>query len=157
MEVWPGKPYPLGATFDGSGTNFSVFDELAEQVVLCLFDNQGRETQVVLSEQTAHCWHAYLPEVEPGQRYGYRVHGPWNPTEGLRCLPSKLLMDPYAKAYDSQVQWNDAVYGYQKGNNGDQPNQADSAPFVPKSVVTNPFFDWEGDRPLQIPLHETII
>jgi isoamylase len=157
MEMWQGKPYPLGATFDGSGTNFSVFDEVAEQVVLCLFDDEGNETQLELSEQTAHCWHAYLPEVQPGQRYGYRVYGPWDPPRGLRCLPSKLLLDPYAKAFDGQVRWDSAVYSHQNGDPDGPPNHADSAPFVPKSVVINPFFDWDGDRPLGIPLHDTII
>ena len=100
MQIWPGKPYPLGATFDGGGTNFSVFSELAERVELCLFDDEGHETRVDLPESTALCWHGYLPNVRPGQQYGFRVHGPWAPEQGLWCNPSKLLLDPYAKAID---------------------------------------------------------
>ena len=97
MKVWPGTPYPLGATYDGAGTNFSVFSEVAERIELCLFDEAGRETGVALPEVTGHCWHGYLPGVEPGQRYGFRVHGPWAPEQGKRCNPAKLLLDPYAK------------------------------------------------------------
>jgi glycogen operon protein len=96
MEVWPGSPYPLGATFDGAGTNFSIFSDVAKRVELCLFDEQRAETRVVLPEVSGHCWHGYLPEVRPGQRYGYRVHGPYEPERGHRCNHHKLLLDPYA-------------------------------------------------------------
>jgi isoamylase len=112
MKVWPGKPYPLGATDDGMGTNFSLFSEVAERVELCLFDENGEETRVHLPEVTAFCWHGYLPETEPGLRYGYRVHGPWAPEHGSRCNPNKLLLDPYAKAVEGQVDWNEAVFPY---------------------------------------------
>ena len=112
MKVWPGNAYPLGAVFDGSGTNFSLFSEIAERVELCLFDDEGAEQRVDLPEVTGYCWHGYLPTVEPGQRYGFRVHGPWDPSRGHWCNPSKLLLDPYAKAIDGQVQWDEAVFGY---------------------------------------------
>src|SRR5687767_9775263 len=100
LEVWPGNSYPLGATYDGAGTNFSLFSEVADAVDLCLFDDEGAEARVRLTEVDAFCWHAYLPRVAPGQRYGFRVHGPWAPAEGHRCDPSKLLLDPYAKAIE---------------------------------------------------------
>lgn len=103
MLIWPGRPYPLGATYDGSGTNFALFSEAAEAVELCLLDAAHNEQRVQLTEVDAHVWHAYLPSVKPGQRYGYRVHGPYDPAKGLRCDPSKLLLDPYAKAIDGQV------------------------------------------------------
>jgi isoamylase len=157
MRVWPGKPYPLGANYDGMGTNFSLFSEVAERVELCLFDENGQETRVDLPEVTAFCWHGYLPEVEPGRRYGYRVHGPWAPEHGSRCNPNKLLLDPYAKAVEGEVNWNEAVFPYRFADPEGSFNEDDSAPFVPRSVVINPFFDWENDRPLGRPLHETII
>jgi len=157
MKVWPGNAYPLGAVFDGSGTNFSLFSEIAERVELCLFDDEGAEQRVDLPEVTGYCWHGYLPTVEPGQRYGFRVHGPWDPSRGHWCNPSKLLLDPYAKAIDGQVQWDEAVFGYVFQEGPDTPSESDSAPFVPKGVVHQPHFDWSGDRRLQLPWHETII
>jgi len=157
MEIWPGKPYPLGATYDGMGTNFSLFSEVAEKVELCLFDEDGKETRITLPEVTALCWHGYLPRVSPGQRYGYRIHGPWNPTEGLRCNSSKLLMDPYAKAVEGEINWDEAVFSYHFNGNEDEINEMDSAAFVPKSIVINPFFDWENDRHLEKPLNESLI
>src|ERR1044071_743317 len=127
MQIWPGSAYPLGATFDGSGTNFAIFSEVAEQVELCLFDGRGRkETRVPLSEVDGFVWHAYLPTVQPGQRYGYRVTGPYDPTRGLRCNPNKLLLDPYAKAIDGRNQWNEALFGYRFGH-PESVNDADSA------------------------------
>jgi glycogen operon protein len=155
IETWPGHPYPLGATYDGAGTNFSIFSEVAEGVELCLFDD-GNEARVTFDELDAHCWHAYLPSVGPGQRYGYRVHGPWDPAQGLRCNPNKLLLDPYAKAIDGEVDWDQACFGYTFGDENSR-NDDDSAPHVPKSVVHNPYFDWSNDRPPSTPLHETII
>jgi glycogen operon protein len=116
VNVWPGNPYPLGATFDGAGTNFALFSEIAEQVVLCLYDDAGAETQVELHEVDGFVWHGYLPTVEPGQRYGYRIHGPYDPAKGQRCNPNKLLIDPYAKALDGPVQWDEAVFGYPFGS-----------------------------------------
>jgi isoamylase len=157
LKIWPGQPYPLGATYDGAGTNFSVFSECATKVELCLFDDDDSERRLSLPEVTAFCWHGYVPEVGPGQRYGYRVHGAWNPSEGSRCTPSKLLLDPYAKAIDGDVKWNEALFGYRFGDPDGPLNDADSAPFMPKSVVAQPFFDWGNDRPPQVPWHETII
>jgi isoamylase len=157
MKIQPGTPYPLGATYDGAGTNFSIFSEMAERVELCLFDEQGHETRIDLPEVTALCWHGYLPNVVPGQRYGFRVHGPWNPDAGQRCNPSKLLLDPYAKAVEGEVQWNEAVFPYHFGEPDTSRNDLDSGPFMPKCVVTNPFFDWGNDRPPRVPMHESVI
>jgi isoamylase len=157
VRIDPGNAYPLGATYDGAGTNFAVFSEVAERVELCLFDEAGVETRVDLPEVTAFCWHGYLPQVGPGQRYGFRVHGPWAPEAGHRCLPAKLLLDPYAKAIDGEVRWDEAVYDHRFADPDGGPNEAGSAPFMPKSVVVNPYFDWGNDRPLCIPAHETVI
>jgi isoamylase len=157
MKVYPGVPYPLGATYDGAGTNFSIFSEVAERVELCLFDEGGGETRVELPEMTALCWHGYLPNVVPGQRYGYRVYGPWAPNEGNRCNPAKLLLDPYAKAIEGEVRWNEAVFPYRFGDPEGPPNGADSAPYMPKPVVTNPFFDWGNDRPPRTPPNRSIL
>ncbi|HYQ97913.1 MAG TPA: hypothetical protein VEO92_06050, partial [Candidatus Nitrosocosmicus sp.] len=109
MKVWPGNNYPLGASYDGAGTTFSVFSEVAERVELCLFDEQGNESRCGLAETTSLCWHGYLPNIVPGQRYGFRVHGAWAPGDGVRCSPAKLLLDPYARAVEGQVNWNEAV------------------------------------------------
>ena len=155
-EVWPGSPYPLGASYDGAGTNFSVFSEMAEGIELCLFGDEG-ETRVPLPETTAYCWHAYLPGVLPGQRYGYRAHGPYNPEAGERCNPHKLLLDPYAKAVDGEVAWGPAVYPYPLGGDPDLCDDQDSAASMPKSVVINPFFDWGTDHPPRTPWHETVL
>jgi isoamylase len=166
--IWPGTPYPLGATWDGhgsgngngngngKGTNFSLFSEVAERVELCLFDGGGRESRLELPEVTGFCWHGYLPGVGPGQRYGYRVYGPWNPSAGHRCNPAKLLLDPYGKAVAGQVVWNPAVLPYQS-EAPDKPSGEDSAPFVPRNVVIDPSFDWTGDRPPHTPLHESVL
>ena len=122
-------------------TTFSVFSEVAERVELCLFDDTGAETRVPIEEVDAYCWHAYLPSVGPGQRYGYRVHGPWEPHKGLRANPAKLLLDPYARAIEGQVDWDQACFGYDFDDH-DRRNDDDSAAHVPKCVVHNPFFDW---------------
>jgi isoamylase len=156
IENWPGRPYPLGAAYDGGGTNFSLFSEMAEGVELCLFDDEGGEERLRLEEIDAFVWHAYLPTVGPGQRYGYRVHGPWAPEHGQRCNPAKLLLDPYAKAIEGQVDWNPACFPYTFGDE-DSRNDDDSAPFVPRSVVHNPFFDWGNDRPPDVELNESVI
>ena len=156
MRPWPGHAYPLGATYDGAGTNFALFSEVAERVELCLFSARGKETRVTLTEVDGFVHHGYLPTVEPGQRYGFRVHGPYDPARGLRCNPSKLLVDPYAKALDGPVAWDEAVFGYPFGD-PDGRNDTDSARYVPKSVVVNPFFDWGTDRSPRIPYHETVI
>lgn len=156
METWPGSPYPLGATFDGSGTNFALFSEVAEKVELCLFDDGGVETRVELIEIDAHVWHAYLPQVQPGQRYGYRVHGPYDPATGRRCNPNKLLLDPYAKATSGDIDWDQALYSYNFGDPNSR-NDEDSAKHMMMGVVINPFFDWAGDRHPRVPYNETVI
>jgi isoamylase len=112
MQVWPGNAYPLGATYDGSGTNFAIFSEAADKVELCLFDESGEETRVELTEVDAYVWHCYLPQVQPGQLYGYRVHGPYEPEHGTRCNPNKLLLDPYAKATSRDIDWDQSLFGY---------------------------------------------
>src|SRR5687768_17190345 len=112
MQIWPGAPYPLGATYDGAGTNFAVFSAVAEQVELCLFDAEGVETRLPMLERDAFVWHSYLPRVAPGQQYGFRVHGPFDPKRGHRCNPNKLLLDPYAKAIEGDIDWHESVYSY---------------------------------------------
>jgi isoamylase len=156
MEVWPGAPYPLGATYDGAGTNFAVFSDVATSVELCLFGSRGAETRIPMTEQDALVWHAYLPRVSPGQRYGYRVHGPYEPQHGHRCDPSKLLMDPYAKALEGAIDWAQACFSYDFGDPS-RRNTTDSAPHTMKSVVINPFFDWQEDRSPRRQYHETVI
>ncbi len=156
MQVWPGSAYPLGATFDGNGTNFALFSEGAEKVELCLFGDRGKESRVELVDVDAHVWHAYLPTVQPGQRYGYRVYGPNDPENGQRFNPNKLLLDPYAKAVEGQVEWGQSVFGYNFGD-PDSRNDDDSAQAMMKGVVINPFFDWAGDRQPKTPYAESII
>ena len=155
LAVWPGRPNPLGATWDGSGTNFAIFSEAAERIELCLFDD-GVERRVTLPESTAFVHHGYLPDVGPGQHYGFRVHGPWSPATGTRCNPHKLLIDPYAKAIEGDVTWSRAVYA-QHADDPDVMGTVDSAPFMPKSVVVNPYFDWSGDHAPDVPLHKSLI
>jgi glycogen operon protein len=156
-EIWPGEPFPLGATWDGHGTNFSIFSEVGSRVELCLFDDSGQQEIVRLSEVTAFCWHGYVPGVGPGQRYGFRVDGPWAPADGHRCNAAKLLLDPYARAVSGPIQWGPAVLPYTIGSDGNDKSDEDSAPFVPRSIVVDPNFDWGGDRLLRRPLHETVI
>ena len=155
-RVWPGSAYPLGATYDGSGTNFALFSEVAERVELCLFDDAGVETRYDLPEVDAFVWHGYLPNVSAGQRYGYRVHGPYDPEAGHRCNPSKLLLDPYAKAVEGEIDWAQACFSYTWGDE-DSFNEEDSAPHMSKCVVISPFFDWDNDRSPRTPYNETII
>jgi len=162
MRIWPGTPYPLGATWDGWGTNFTLFSEVAERVELCLFDEADDgsgtliETRVELTEVDGFVWHGYLPGIAPGQRYGYRVDGPYDPPRGLRCDGSKLLLDPYSKAIEGDIRWDESLFDYQFAN-PKKRNTADSAAHMPKNVVINPFFDWGNDRAPQTPYHETII
>jgi len=201
MRIWPGTAYPLGATWDGSGTNFALFSEAANRVEVCLFDDDdsgsrgamsstggrspglaptggrpprsapsrgaglstgGRipgpacETRIELTETDGFVWHGYLPGVGPGTRYGYRVHGAYDPGRGHRCNPAKLLLDPYAKAVQGQVSWNESLFSYHFADPA-RLNTTDSAPYMPKNVVINPFFDWHDDRPPRIPYHDTII
>jgi glycogen operon protein len=146
--LWLGEPFPLGATWDGVGTNFAIYSESAELVELCLFADDGSETRYGLPESTAFVHHGYLPGVGPGQRYGFRVHGVYEPHRGLRANPAKLLLDPYARAVDGEVSWHPALWGN---------HPADSAGYVPRSVVVDPAFDWGDDRPPRTPWHHTII
>ena len=156
MQVWPGSSYPLGATYDGRGTNFALFSEVAERVELCLFDDARTETRIEFTEVDAHVWHAYLPQTDPGQRYGYRIHGPYDPAGGVRCNPNKLLLDPYAKAVEGTIDWDQSLFGYTFGDE-DSRNDDDSASRTMLGVVINPFFDWTGDRRLNIPYNESLI
>src|SRR5271170_694269 len=163
--VWPGSSYPLGATFDGGGTNFAVFSEIAEKVELCLIGKSCDETRIPLDEVDGYVWHAYLPGVTPGQRYGFRVHGPFDPAAGHRCDPSKLLLDPYGKAFDGLFTFGQALFSYDLtavDTNGDTaitgtPPMIDSLGHTMTSVVINPFFDWAFDRAPLTPYHETVI
>jgi isoamylase len=157
MEVWPGEPFPLGANYDGRGTNFSLFSEAATRVEVCLFDGGALETRINLPEVTALCWHGYLPGVTPGQRYGFRVHGPWSPDEGYWCNPNKLLLDPYAKAVDGAWAWDESMFAYHFDNPDGSRNVLDSAPHMPKSVVVEQSFDWGNDHPPRTPWHKTVV
>jgi glycogen operon protein len=155
-RTWPGRPYPLGAQFDGYGTNFAVYSGVAERVELCLFDpgETRTEARIELNRGIGQIWHAYLPMIGPGTRYGFRVHGPWDPSRGLRCNPNKLLVDPYARAISEGLHWGTAL----RGDNGDGgPSTEDSAPHTLRSVVMQPYFDWGNDRRLEIPWSETVI
>jgi isoamylase len=155
-EVWPGAAYPLGATFDGAGTNLAIFSEAAERVEVCLFDADGTETRIEVGEVDAYVWHCYLPSVQPGQRYGYRVHGVNDPTNGCRCNPHKVLLDPYAKAMCGAFDWHPSLFGYDFGQ-PDSINPDDSAGHGMLGVVINPFFDWMGDRPPRTPYAQSVI
>jgi isoamylase len=156
MDPLKGRHYPLGVTVSDDGANFAVRSEIADAVEICLFHPDGDEERVELPERTAHVFHGGLPGVGAGQRYGLRVHGPWNPVEGLRCNPAKLLLDPYATAIDGQVQWGEEVFGHHF-DDPERRNDADSAPYMPRCVITASDFDWGLDRPPRVPLDETII
>ncbi|MEU9475785.1 glycogen debranching protein GlgX [Streptomyces sp. NPDC048191] len=153
LPVWSGQPYPLGAAFDGQGTNFALFSEVAERVELILVDDAGTETPVRLQEVDGFVWHAYLPGIGPGRRYGYRVHGPWQPSLGHRCNPAKLLLDPYARAVDGQIDNHASLY--ERAPDGPAP--ADSAGHSMLGVVTDPYFDWGDDRPPRTPYSDSVI
>lgn len=162
MKAWPGKPYPLGATWDGQGVNFALFSEHAVGVELCLFDAPDAPAErfrIRMTEQTDYVWHVYLPTVQPGQLYGYRVYGPFEPEEGQRFNPAKLLIDPYAKAIDGRIEWSDAMFGYPMGEEEADLLQdfQDSAPGMNMGVVIDPAFDWGNDQPPSTPLHKSII
>ncbi|WP_405793509.1 glycogen debranching protein GlgX [Streptomyces sp. NBC_01506] len=156
MQVWPGQTYPLGATYDGAGTNFAVYSEAAHRIELCLLHDDGSETAVELREADAFVRHAYLPGIMPGQRYGFRVHGPYEPENGQRCNSAKLLLDPYARAISGSIDWNESVYGYHFGR-PDSRNDMDSAPHTMTAVVVNPYFDWGDDRRPRTDYHRTVI
>ncbi len=158
----PGRPYPLGATWDGAGVNFALFSEHATAVALCLYDERdpGKEVrQIRVEQRTDQVWHVYLPGVRPGTLYAFRVNGPYEPRQGHRFNPAKALLDPYARAIAGTLQWNDVFFGYRAGDPaGDvRPDDRDSAPHLPKSVVVDPTFDWEGDRPPQTRWSRTVI
>jgi isoamylase len=160
LRVWRGEPYPLGATWDGGGVNFAIFSENATSVELCLYESDGsNEQRVTMAEQTDLVWHCYLPEARPGWRYGYRVHGPYEPHHGHRFNANKLLIDPYAKRIDGSISWSDRLFGYRIGGDAEdlEPDGRDSAPSVPKSVVINPAFVWGHDRLLRTPLSRTLV
>lgn len=162
LNVYPGNPYPLGATWDGHGINFALYADNATDVELCLFatsDDEVESVKIKLVERTHHVWHAYFPELRPGQLYGYRVHGPYDPENGHRFNPSKLLIDPYTKAIAGTIDWNDSLFGYELGNPNEDLslNETDSSAFLPKCVVVDSAFNWENDKPPKIPYHQTII
>jgi isoamylase len=160
--LWPGRPHPLGAAWDGNGTNFALFSENATAVDLCLFDEQGQETRVALKEVSNYVWHGYLPGIGPGQRYGFRVHGPYNPEQGQRFNAHKLLIDPYARAIAGDVQHGEAIFGYPLGEGQGEDRDLDVSPSddataIPKCVVIDPSFDWQGDVHPDTPWHQTVI
>jgi glycogen operon protein len=162
MRIWPGNPYPQGATWDGEGVNFAIFSENASAVDLCLFnhaDDAQESARLSIRERTDYIWHVYLPDVRPGQLYGFRVHGPYEPGNGHRFNPAKLLIDPYAKAISGAVKWSDALFGYSIGDSEADLSKStvDSGGFVPKSVVIEPAFSWGGDRPPRTPWNRTVI
>lgn len=158
-QIWPGSPYPLGATWDGSGVNFAIFSENAEKVELCLFDSDEKERRITMPEHTDQVWHVYLPHIRPGQLYGFRVYGPYAPHEGHRFNPSKLLVDPYSKAIAGDFHLDDTMFGYKLGNPEKDlvMDERDNATSVPKCVVIDPAFTWGDDHPPRTPWHKTII
>lgn len=151
--------YPLGASYDGAGVNFALFSQVAQKVELCLFDEEDRETRVEMMEQNSYVWHNYLPGIQPGQRYGYRVYGPYDPAKGLRCNPNKLLLDPYAKAIEGNIDGDESLYSYWFKSPEDvtSMNTLDSAPHTMKSAVVNPYFDWGNDQHPNISYHDSVI
>ena len=162
LRVWPGRPYPLGATWDGTGVNFALFSENATGVELCLFreDSDAEEAaRIKLTERTDQVWHCFLPDVRPGQYYGYRVAGPYDPERGHRFNPNKLLIDPYAKAITGAIKWSNHLFAYKVGGPREdlEADPSNSAGGVPKSVVIDSAFTWEDDRPLGVPYNRTII
>src|ERR1700722_16746457 len=155
----PGRPFPQGATWDGAGTNFSLFSENCDSVELCLFDKDDTEQRIHVYDQTGFRHHVYVPGVGPGYRYGYRVHGPYNPAQGHRFNPAKLLLDPYAKGLAGELRWTDALFGYRihSGRADLSMDRRDSAGFVPKAVVMDDHYPWEDDKRPNTPWAETVI
>jgi len=159
-RIWPGQPYPLGATWDGQGVNFALFSAHAEKVELCLFDQRGRETErIALPEYTDEVWHGYLPDARPGQLYGYRVHGPYDPMNGHRFNAHKLLIDPYAKALSGDVLWSDTHFGFKLGNAKQDlvMDKRDNARFQAKCRVVDTAFTWADDRRPNVPWNDTVV
>ncbi|MDU8981121.1 glycogen debranching protein GlgX [Bifidobacterium scardovii] len=159
MQIRPGSMYPLGASYDGAGVNFALFSQVAEKVELCLFDDNDNETRVAMTEQNSYVWHNYIPGLQPGQRYGYRVYGPFDPDRGLRCNPNKLLLDPYAKAIEGNIDGDESLFSYwfKSPDSITAMNDLDSAAHTMKSVVVNPYFDWGNDQHPNIPYHDSVI
>ncbi|MBW3081846.1 glycogen debranching protein GlgX [Bifidobacterium phasiani] len=159
MQIRPGSMYPLGARYDGAGVNFAIYSQVAEKVELCLFDDQDNETRIEMTEQNSYVWHNYLPGIQPGQRYGYRVYGPYDPNRGMRCNPNKLLLDPYAYAIEGQIDSDESLFSYwfKSPDDNHAMNTLDSAAHTMKSVVVNPYFDWGADRHPNIPYHDSVI
>jgi glycogen operon protein len=158
--VYPGSPFPLGATWDGEGVNFAIFSENATAIDLCLFDSKtGKEKRIRIRERDNHIWHIYVPKLKPGQLYAYRAYGPYEPQNGHRFNPNKLLIDPYAKALSGRVEWNNAIFGYEIGSADEDLSysESDSASYIPKSVVVDTSFNWKGDKAPKIPYHQSII
>ncbi|MDB5196292.1 MAG: glycogen debranching protein [Flaviaesturariibacter sp.] len=160
-KIYPGRPFPLGATWDGGGVNFAIYSENATSVELCFFeaDSKGESHRYKMNERSNHVWHCYVPLCQPGQHYGYRIDGAYDPANGHRFNPHKLLLDPYAKAISGTLHWHPSLFGYKMGDEAADLSydETDSAPFVPKAVVIDPNFNWDGDKPPQIPYHRTII
>jgi isoamylase len=162
IKSYPGSPYPLGATWDGNGVNFALYADKATGVELCLFKSTTDEKEFVklkMNERSHQVWHIYIPGLKPGQLYGYRVHGAYEPNNGQRFNPHKLLLDPYAKAIAGKIEWSDSLFGYEVGSEEEDLSlsEQDSAAFLPKCVVIDPTFDWESDTPPRIPYHKSII
>ena len=162
MRVWPGRPYPLGATWDGRGVNFALFSEQATKVELCLFNASGDPVEaqrIALPDYTDRVWHGYFPDVKPGQYYGFRVHGPYDPAHGQRFNPNKLVLDPYAKSIGRDLKWDASLHGYRIGDAARDLSfdERDSAAFAPKALVIEPAFTWGDDRSPQTPWHRTVI
>jgi isoamylase len=162
IVVYPGRPYPLGSTWDGEGINFAIYADHASDVELCLFNDETDQSEFIkikLAERTHHIWHVYIPGLAPGQLYGYRVNGPFDPENGHRYNVNKLLIDPYAKGIAGVINWHDALFGYILGDEQEDLsfNEMDSAPFIPKSIVIDQAYDWDNEQPLDIPYHESII
>lgn len=159
MQIRPGSMYPLGASYDGAGVNFALFSQVAQKVELCLFDEHDNETRIEMTEQNSYVWHNYLPGIQPGQRYGYRVYGPYDPAHGHRCNPNKLLLDPYAKAIEGNIDGHESLFSYDFSDpdNDGLMNDMDSTAHTMKSVVVNPYFDWGNDQHPGIPYHDSVI
>ena len=159
MQIRPGSMYPLGASYDGAGVNFALFSQVAQKVELCLFDEEDNETRIEMTEQNSYVWHNYLPGIQPGQRYGYRVYGPYDPTQGLRCNPNKLLLDPYAKAIEGNIDGDESLYSYwfRSPDDVSSMNTLDSAAHTMKAAVVNPYFDWGNDQHPNISYHDSVI
>lgn len=159
MQIRPGSMYPLGASYDGAGVNFALYSQVAQKVELCLFDEHDAETRIEMTEQNSYVWHNYVPGLQPGQRYGYRVYGPYDPMHGLRCNPNKLLLDPYAKAIEGNIDGDESLFSYwfKSPDDTSAMNDLDSAAHTMKSAVINPYFDWGNDQHPYISYHDSVI